>query len=63
MILPLQFEMFVKELEKEASELRQAVESLWQRLDIPEEQQKLVLERVESFRQQDIDIVSVMALS
>lgn len=49
----------MKELEKEASELRQIVESLWERLDIPDEQRKLVLDKVESFRQQDIDTVSV----
>lgn len=47
----------MKELEKEASELRQAVESLWKRLDIPDEQQKMVLGKVEGFRQQDLDSV------
>lgn len=47
-------------MEKEAAELRQAVESLWKRLDIPCEQQEKVLEKLESFRQEDIDIVSIM---
>ena len=55
----LQFDQRVKALEKEASELRQTVESLWERLDIPEQERSEILGRVESFRQQDVDLVSI----
>lgn len=58
LIVPLKFEEHVRELEKEANELRQTVESLWERLEISPEEQQRILEDVESFRPKDIQIVS-----
>lgn len=45
-------------MEKETNELRFAVESLWKRLDVPTEERQKVLEKVESFRLEDIQVVS-----
>lgn len=52
----------MKELEKMASELRHSVESLWERLEIPTQEQQKVLDMVESFRPRDIQVVSNVVL-
>ena len=48
----------MKELESEASGLQRTVGSLWERLETPLEDQQKVLEKVESFRLRDIEVVS-----
>ena len=58
-----QFQEHVKELEREFARLHQSVESLWQRLEIPSEQQAEVLDQIRSYGPRDIQLVSVLKLT
>lgn len=52
----MKFEDYVKELESVCKELCQSVQSLWERLEIPITQQKIVVEQIKSFRPKDVQI-------
>lgn len=56
-LLCTQFQEHVKELERVFNGLQQSVQSLWQRLEIPLEQQTEILDQIESYGPHDIQMV------